>query len=206
MVEEQDDSGVTFDTIYRDNLWNGVESRSGPGSGEIATRGLLDELRFVAELTRVESVLDVGCGDGFWMPDLPGYVGYDVSRIALELARERHPERDYTSVWPARSFDLVIVRDVIQHLSLAEGVALLDRVFELMPRYLLASTYRGGINIDIPTGGAYSPDLQAAPFGLPDPAYWIFDGYHYHSTPEVRDPTKYLGLWVANVGIVTAAT
>lgn len=196
---------MTFDVIYAGNLWNGDESRSGPGSGTVATRGLLDELRFVAELTAVTSVLDVGCGDGFWMPDLPGYVGFDVSGVALELARERHPEREYTSVWPARAFDLVIVRDVIQHLSLAEGVALLDRV-RGSAKYLLASTYRGGLNIDIPTGGSYSPDLQAEPFGLPDPVYWIFDGHHYHETPEVRDPTKFLGLWVANAGIVPAAT
>lgn len=203
-MADEDDGSVIFDEIYRRNRWNGVESRSGPGSGMHATRSLGRELSFIVALHEISSVLDVGCGDGYWMPDLPGYVGFDVSAVALELARARHPDREYTSVWPERSFDLVIVRDVIQHLSLREGVALLDRVLGLSPRFVLASTYRGGLNIDIETGGAYTPDLQRPPFGLPEPVYWIFDGYHYHDTIELRDPTKYLALWVANAGILSA--
>jgi SAM-dependent methyltransferase len=199
----EDDSGVIFDTIYRDNLWNGVESRSGPGSGEIATRALPDELRFVVHLHGITSVLDVGCGDGYWMPPMPGYVGYDASEIALRLARERNPDRVYVRTWPAGYFDLVIMRDVIQHLSLDAGVDLLERVRSMAPRFLLASTYTGGLNIDVPTGGAYSPDMQAEPFNLPEPAYWIFDGHHYHHTKEVRDPTKFLALWPVNAGAAT---
>lgn len=196
-------NGDVFDTIYRDNLWNGIDSRSGPGSGEVATKMLVDELTWVVALGNITSVLDVGCGDGFWMPDLPGYVGYDVSGLALKLARDRHPEREYVSVWPSgRHFDMVIVRDVIQHLPLAVGAELLDRIIGMSPRFLLASTYRGGINFDIPSGSAYSPDLQSPPFNLPEPAYWIFDGYHYHPTQELRDPTKFLGLWPINPGVI----
>jgi len=191
---------MIFDSIYRDNLWNGVESRSGPGSGDIATRALPDELRFIVHLHEISSVLDVGCGDGYWMPELPGYVGCDVSEIALRLARRRHPERTYVRKWPTGYFDLVIIRDVIQHLPLAAGLELLERVRAMAPRFLLASTYVGGLNVDIPIGDAYSPDMQADPFSLPEPAYWIFDGSHYHQTSEPRDPTKFLALWPVNPG------
>ena len=187
---------MIFDEIYLGNLWNGVESRSGPGSGSVATRKLISELLFVCEMHSISSVLDVGCGDGYWMPDLPGYVGFDASYVALTLARERHPDREYVDEWPAgRQFDLVICRDVIQHLSLSEGVTLLDRIRDTSPRFLLASTFVGGINTDILTGDAYSPDMQAPPFGLHEPDYWIFDGYAYHETETARDPTKFLAVW-----------
>jgi SAM-dependent methyltransferase len=186
---------TVFDRIYRENLWNGVESRSGPGSGPVATRRVALALRSLVDNGEIASVLDVGCGDGYWMPDLPGYVGYDASREAIRMSRRRHPDRRYTNVWPTGTFDLVICRDVMQHLPLADGVELLARIRATGSRLLLASTYVGGDNIDIAPGEAYSPDLTAEPFGLPEPDAAIFDGYHYHETPELRDERKHLGLW-----------
>jgi SAM-dependent methyltransferase len=186
-----------FDDIYRGNLWNGDESRSGPGSGSAATRSVRDAIvALVAELG-VETVLDVGCGDGYWMPALPGYVGYDASRVAVRLARANHPDRAYTTVLPWHAFDLVICRDVIQHLPLQDGLDLLDAIEGTRSTYLLASTYVGGVNVDIPAGGCYSPDLTAEPFGFKPPERLIFDGHHYHEhgTDAVRDPSKHLGLW-----------
>ena len=85
----------------------------------------------------------------------------------------------------------------MQHLSLRDGMDALERITEARPRYLLASTYVGGENVDIVTGDAYSPDLTAPPFSLGEPERLIFDGYHYHEhgTDAVRDPRKHLGLW-----------
>lgn len=184
-----------FDRIYRDNLWRGAESRSGPGSGFAATTNIASALvTLVAELA-VTSVLDVGCGDGLWMPDLPGYVGIDVSEEALRLARRNHPDRQYEPWSEPGRFDLVIVRDAIQHLPLAEGVALLEAVSLSGSAWLLASTYHGGDNIDITSGDSYSPDLEVAPFSLGQPERVIFDGYTYHDASAVRDPRKHLGLW-----------
>jgi SAM-dependent methyltransferase len=190
-----------FDTIYRDNAWNGVESRSGPGSGDAATALLRAELVNLARELDVRSVVDAACGDGYWMPDLPGYTGIDVSAEAIELAQRRHPERRYLvgSLATVRipTADLVIFRDALQHLSLNDGTAALARIIESGPRFLLASTYIGGLNEDITTGDAYSPDLMGQPFNLGEPDRLIFDGYHYHEhgTDAVRDPRKHLGLW-----------
>ena len=188
-------AAMTFDTIYRTNAWNGDESRSGPGSGSIATARVKHQIVGLVKELKVKSVLDVGCGDGFWMPDLPGYVGFDVSRTAIALARTRHPDREYILHWPAASFDLVITRDAMQHLSLEEGTLLLAMIYATGSSWLLASTYLGGENVDIVTGDAYSPDLEAEPFSMGPPERLIFDGYHYHETEELRDPRKHLGLW-----------
>lgn len=193
--------GVTFSDIYRRNAWNGVESLSGPGSGEAATVQLRTAIvELVAELG-VRTVLDVACGDGYWMPDLPGYTGIDVAPEAIAAAQSRHPERRYlvgnVSTIRLPRADLVIFRDALQHLSLRDGLAALEAIRETRPRWLLASTYVGGENVDVITGDAYSPDLEAAPFSFGRPDRLIFDGHHYHEhgTDEVRDPRKHLGLW-----------
>ena len=190
---------MTFEDIYRRNAWNGVETRSGPGSGTYATRALKDALPGLVADLGVRSVLDVGCGEGFWQPDLPGYLGVDVAESAVREARANHPDRIYAVadirlVVPP-PFGLVIVRDVIQHLSYPSAAALIGNIRASGSAYLLASTYKGSPNRDIEDGGFYSPDLTAEPFGLPDPEVLIFDGYAYHATLEPRDSVKFLGLW-----------
>lgn len=190
-----------FETIYRSNRWNGVESLSGPGSGLAATSHLPATLRKIVGDFDVRSVLDIGCGDGFWMPDLPGYVGIDVSPTAIAAARARHPDRTYLLA-DARddrlpSADLVIIRDAIQHLPLADGQRLIGNVRASGSWLLLASTYVGGDNVDIAPGDAYSPDLEQPPFDLGPANMRFFDGHHYHvhGTDALRDHRKHLGLW-----------
>ena len=63
------------------------------------------------------------------------------------------------------------------------------------PTWLLASTYIDGENIDIETGDAYRPNLEAEPFNLPPALLLIHDGYEYHDGDRLRDPGKMLGLW-----------
>lgn len=184
-----------FDDIYRENRWNGIESRSGPGSGTEATEAVVTELQALVAELGIGSVLDAACGDSFWMPDLPGYVGIDVAPEAIRLARERHPARAYlvgniVEMWlPA--FDLVIFRDVVQHLPLDVGVAAIAALRASGSRWLLASSFVGGQNVDIEAGDAYAPDLTAPPFSIGEPDRLIFDGY-----PGTRDPRKHLGLWL----------
>lgn len=188
---------MTFDAIYRANAWNGIETRSGPGSHVEPTRRVADAILWLVDVLGVSSVLDVGCGEGSWMPDLPGYVGVDVSGEALAEARRRHPDRLYAHVSALGELGrpgLLIVRDVVQHLPLVAGHRLLDG---LRGDWLLASTYVDGENTDIAEGEAYRPDLTEPPFGLEPPRLLIPDGYHYHDGDSLRDPGKMLGLWRA---------
>jgi SAM-dependent methyltransferase len=207
MAEADGMNAEVFERIYRENLWNGTESLSGPGSGDAATRTVADAIVALVTDLRIRSVLDVGCGDGYWMPDLPGYVGLDVSHRAIHVARRRHPDRYYAvdrgGGWPM--VDLVIMRDVMQHVSLKDGYRMLRHACNV-GRYVLASTYVGGRNVDITPGiDAYSPDLMAAPFDMPQPDRLIFDGhyYHEHDTEQVRDRRKFLGLWSVNSNVAS---
>ena len=109
-----------FTLLYRRNGWNGRETRSGPGSGTEATAALREWLPEVLEELGVGSVLDAGCGEATWQPELPGYIGADIVREAVLAARERHPERTYVLADICRDdlprTDAVFCRDALQHL------------------------------------------------------------------------------------------
>lgn len=192
-----------FSDIYRENRWNGEESLSGPGSGTAATRDVAQAIVQLVDELHIRTVLDWGCGDGFWMPDLPGYVGWDPTPEAIDRARELHPHREYLTgeVPPVGSYDLVIMRDVIQHLHWYQTAWALTVLRTGAGgwgcKYLLASHFVGGQNVTIRDGDAYSPDLTAEPFKLRQPDRLIPDGayYHEHDTGQVRDPQKFLALW-----------
>jgi len=79
--------------------------------------------RFVAK-NHIQTVAELGCGDGAQL-SLAGYaqyVGYDVSRTAVALCRERFasdPTKQFirlTDRTPVQSADLMLSLDVIYHL------------------------------------------------------------------------------------------
>ena len=182
-----------FDTIYKGNGWGGTETRSGPGAGSVERRYLAPDVAALVEGMGFESVLDVGCGEGFWTPDLPGYIGIDVSEVALETARKWHPDRDLRldDGSPYPTCDLVLVRCVIQHLSFEDGLFLLERVFDSGATWLLCTSYKAGHNVDIKTGAGYWPDMTKPPFSLGDPVGYLLDG----RTDNDQSRFPALGLW-----------
>lgn len=189
---------AVFDGIYQRNEWNGTETRSGPGSGDAATRRIRQALiALVAELG-ITSVIDAACGEGYWQPDLPNYLGIDVSQKAIERAEQHHPDRWYR-VQDVRKAcprgDLVLCRDAMQHVSLEDGQKILSAIRASGSRWLLASTYVCSENVDVRAGGYYSPNLTEPPFDLGPPLRLIPDGFDYADPDRVRDPRKMLGLW-----------
>ena len=132
---------TVFDQIYRDNEWGGEESRSGPGSGSAEARELAPEIMDLIARLGVESVLDVGCGEGFWTPDLPGYIGIDVSSVAIDRARQLHPDRDLRvdDGSPYPKCDLVLLRCVIQHLSFDDASVVIQRIRQSGATWLLCT-------------------------------------------------------------------
>lgn len=191
----------TFEEIYQRNRWNGINSRSGPGSEMLPTTRLRQFLPWLVKAEGIRSVLDVGCGDNYWMPDMPGYLGIDPSPTAIQRAQAAHPERTYTVGdvrelrEPGETFDLVICRDVLQHLSLLSAMNVLKALRD-KGRVVLISTYHGTTNRNVPDGGYYEPNLTAPPFGLRQPDLMLLDGWSYHDPELVRDPRKFMGLWL----------
>jgi SAM-dependent methyltransferase len=120
---------TVFTEIYRRNLWGGDDGRlySGPGSDPAVTGPYVEAVtRFIRE-HRIESVVDVGCGDFRVGEQIAAlgvrYHGIDVVPDVIEHHQARHAR-------PGVSFscrnaiddelpeaDLGLVRQVLQHLS-----------------------------------------------------------------------------------------
>jgi SAM-dependent methyltransferase len=190
-----------FNTVYETNAWGGTETRS---TGPNGCAGARDELApLLVNLVRelgAKSVLDLGCGEGVWMPDLPGYIGVDVSTEAIEAAKAFHPDRDHR-LWSGGELpvcDLVIVRHVMQHMPVGDGAYLLSRIKKSGAKWLLATSFEKGNNAGSPTlsgikvGGGYWPDLEAAPFSLGAPYNRAVDGT---MSPANVQNGCFLGLW-----------
>jgi len=66
---------MIWSQIYKENIWNGTETLSGPGSNEVSTRIAARDIVHIVSRYGIRNVLDAACGEGSWMPTLPGYVG-----------------------------------------------------------------------------------------------------------------------------------
>lgn len=202
-----------FASIYRRNGWGGVRTRSGPGSELEATATLRRELpRLVGEFG-ISSLLDAGCGEALWQPELPGYVGIDIVPSVIALARRRHPTWEFRVADlvtdPLPSVDAVMCREVLMHLSLADGLAVLENLRTTGARWLIATSYPDQTNpLDTLTGGYYRCNLQADPFSFAPPIRtiddaawvgpWATKGPWWEANPTagiVRGVPALLGIW-----------
>ena len=194
---EKDARGI-FSAFYRDNTWGGLESKSGPGSSLEATAILRRVLPELAEGLRVRRVLDAACGDSFWMPELPGYVGVDIVPEAVRRAKRRHSRRRYRVVdvrsGPLPRADLVICRDAMMHLPLADGIEALNAIRKTGATWLAATTFDTGKNVNVKTGGFYRIDLEAKPFALGKP-WMVLEDDRYPNPDGWKSEGKLLGVW-----------
>lgn len=170
--------GPVFTAVYRDNLWNNPESRSGWGStltGANGTERIRTAIEEIITEFEVSSIVDVPCGDLNWLSavDLGGaeYLGVDVVPELIARNREVHGSdrmrfacEDLTA-WVPPPVDLVIVRDLLIHLTNDQALASLANVVASGARLLLVSDYaRVRRNADTFTGGLRLHNLLQPPF------------------------------------------
>jgi hypothetical protein len=194
-------SDRVFTNIYRENMWGDGDSRSGGGSNLQGTRVIRAELPGLITSLGISTMLDVPCGDFFWMSKLDlglhAYTGGDIvpDLIAANTSRFGSPTRSFITLDASRDevpcVDLVLCRDLLIHLSLRKISAVLANLKRSGSTWLAASTYADApVNDDILTGQYRPVNLQAAPFSFPAPhAIFQEDGVPGNAN------TKYLGVW-----------
>ena len=178
-----------FTDIYADKLWIGnrdVESLSGTGSTAEAARSLAAELPPLLSKLNVATLLDLGCGDFNWMSkvSLPcKYTGVDIVQKVIDENSTRYANDDTsflcldctTASLPYA--DAVICREVLFHLSFADGLRLLSNIKASGARYFLCTTDPVlNFNSDIPSGAWRDLNLEIKAFSFPRPLARIFDG------------------------------
>lgn len=172
----------------------------GQGSGDGSTAAYTSSWRaFIQDFMRqnnVRSVLDFGCGDWQFSKLIDWgdrvYFGVDVVGGLIHRLRKEHggPNRFFQEIDPLAPslpgpVDLLIVKDVLQHLSNADILQLLPR-FKVARHWLLVNDKSaGGKNPDTKTGGYRWLDMSAPPFSLqgtdafklpppwPKTAFWV---------------------------------
>ena len=180
-----------FTHIFANNLWGDAESASGVGSNLVQTKILREQLPSLLRGLGVRSMLDIPCGDYYWLSQVElgvsTYIGAD---IVEELIRNNQTR--FTRGEPGRSIsfvklnllgselprvDLVLCRDCLVHFSNADVQQALRQIKQNGSTYLLTTTYPKRRNEqDIRTGAWRPINLQAAPFNLPKPTLTIHEG------------------------------
>lgn len=192
-----------FRQAWRENHWSGGESRSGPGSGLDQTVALRAGLPVLLRKLGALSLLDVPCGDWRWMSavDLTGvrYTGGDLLNEVVEANQARFggPNRRFIqldlTVSPLPEADILLCRDCLVHLSFADIGKALENIGRSRISYLLTTTFPAqSANLDVVTGDWRPINLQAEPFGFPDPIELINEGC---TEGDGVFADKSLGLW-----------
>jgi SAM-dependent methyltransferase len=190
----------TFTRKFHKHVAQDMESASGPGSDLVQTEAVRRLLPPLLKELRCTSLLDVPCGDFYWMRLVEMNVDYIGADVVDELIQQNHSaygsdrrtfmQRDLLHDALPRA-DVVLCRDCLVHFSNKDVVRALANIRRSGATYLLTTTFVGrDRNDEIPTGKWRAVNLQRPPFDLPEPLR-LFDEAH----PSVDFSDKHLGLW-----------
>jgi hypothetical protein len=176
-----------FNDIYQNNLWHISEKResvSGIGSSLEQTKEIIKVLPFVLKKYKINSILDIPCGDFNWMQNIDfsktKYIGGDiVSEIIIANNGKHKPENiNFTELNLIEDrlpkVDLIFCRDCLVHLSFKDILDSIENIKASGSRYLMTTTFtEQSSNKDINTGGWRPLNLELEPFHFPKPVYLL---------------------------------
>lgn len=180
---------AVFERIYQQNLWGDRESRSGTGSGLVATEKLRKGLIDVIQRFDVRTMIDAPCGDFRWASALhletylDRYRGLDIvpeiiSRNKASWSTEKisFEAADLVKSAPPRA-DLILCRHLLIHLPLEDCKRVLRNFQRSGSRYLMITNQpQVERNEEILFTGSYRPvNLFLAPFHFPKPILSVED-------------------------------
>jgi hypothetical protein len=189
-----------FTEIYRKNVWKDNASRSGQGSNLEQTAAIRVALPALLAELGCTTMLDVPCGDYYWLRLVRLPVEYLGGDIVAELvatneaqfgdARHRFAVMNLIE-GPLPHADLILNRDCLVHFSFAHARGAIESIRQSGAEYLLTTTFTDrDHNDDIPTGAWRPINLQRAPYHFPPPLRLIDE-----RCPAPGYADKQLGLW-----------
>ena len=164
-----------FSKIYKEDLWHGG---SGAGSKLENIKEYVDILQKYIDKPEVKTVLDLGCGDWQFSKFLDlssvSYLGVDVVESVIEsnstsysASNIKFISRDITT-YEVPKADLIICKDVLQHLSNKDVVTILVKIITSSKFSLITNDFNpdNTENKDIDNGDYRCLDLTLSPFYL----------------------------------------
>jgi SAM-dependent methyltransferase len=170
--DRQNVTGV-FETIYQRNVWGGG---SGAGSNPQIVRPYMMFLQAFLQNNNIRSVVDIGCGDWQfsqfinWGPAT--YLGIDIVSSVIEQNKQRFPRPNVSFLctnpleesFQAPSGDLLLLKDVLQHLSNANAAKLLALTKRF--KFSLITNAYAPVNDDCENGDTRPLDIRTGPFNV----------------------------------------
>jgi SAM-dependent methyltransferase len=191
-----------FRVIYDAGIWrhgNDATPRSGLGSTLSATTMIREILPSLLDDLDAQTLLDVGCGDFFWMQHMhisQNYIGIDVVEALIETnkANFENQHRQFLSLDAINdelpNADVVMCREILFHLSFSDIRKLLRNILLKDRSYIIGTSDRQtGFNSDIPTGDFRLLNLEAWPLHFPAPRWVVDDSAVW--------PGRIIGVWDA---------
>ena len=186
-----------FTSIYKSGHWvrnqnnssQGKISISGPGSnlGTDQFYDLKDNMNKILEKYRIESILDMPCGDFLWINEVIknkkiDYLGIDIVDELIEKNISKYQNKktnfqvkDIVEYSHKGLVDLVLIRDLFIHISNKDIAKIIKNLKDFDFKYLAVNCYSNEINKDVATGQHRKVNLLIPPFNLPKPIYSFKD-------------------------------
>lgn len=175
-----------FTNIYLKNKWGDSCSYSGSGSNLEQTTNILKELPDIFKKYEIKSIVDLPCGDFYWMQKLNlseiDYLGGDIVPEIIEKNKLRFNEEKknfrvidiITDSLPQA--DMIFCRDCLVHFSYQDIYKSLKNIKNSKFKYLLTTSFLNRkINRNIATGSWRTLNLMEEPFNFPKPIEIILE-------------------------------
>jgi SAM-dependent methyltransferase len=159
-----------FNEIYNTSYWG---YKSGLGSYPENAVVWTSIVNSFLEKKDIITVLDIGCGDWrlgkTYMLENKQYTGMDVSSVIINEIQANSKENikfvyGDASVIDLQKNDLILIKDVLQHLSNRDVLSILNKVIGNCKYALICNDFYLGDNVDIVAGGWRPIDLSKDPF------------------------------------------
>ena len=186
-----------FTSIYKSNHWvqNGdllpeeFVSVSGHGSN-INTeqhKHLTDNFNEIIKNYKINSILDMPCGDFLWIKNIIknnklDYLGIDIVEELIDNNKMRYQTKeikfqvfDIVDFKPKYKFDLVLIRDLFIHIKNSDIENILKNLKSMNVKYVALNSYTNKENKDVIVGQHRKVNLLIEPFNLKKPIYKFKD-------------------------------
>ena len=175
-----------FTDIYLKNKWGDEHSFSGSGSNLNQTKTVLQELPIIIRKYKIKSILDIPCGDFYWMKEIDfkdiNYIGGD---IVSEIVNKNLSQFKKSNVHfrlidllldDLPDSELIFCRDCLVHFSNKDIFKALSNIRKTNAKYFMTTNFVDRVqNEDIATGSWRTINLCKPPFNFPEPILSILE-------------------------------
>ena len=192
-----------FTEIYIKNKWGDQNSFSGTGSNMEQTQNILEELPNVIKKYNIKSILDIPCGDFFWMKEhnfkTVNYIGADIVSDLIKTNNHKYKTKNINFETldiinnDLPYSDLLFCRDCLVHLSFNDIFNALRNIKRTKFKYFMTTNFlKRDSNVDIATGSWRTINLCKPPFNFPEP---IENIYEKCTEGDSKFSDKVLSIW-----------